>query len=64
MLYKRLHSERHEPPNAIKTSYRGRMISDFGVQELESKLTIDATTWDEEIQIPKFKLRGVNEKVR
>ena len=40
------------------------MISDFGVQELESKLTIDATTWDEEIQIPKFKLRGVNEKVR
>ena len=40
------------------------MISDFGVQELESKLTIKATTWDEKIQIPKLELRGVNEKVR
>ena len=64
MLCKRLHSERHEPPHAIKTSYRGRMISDFQLQELESKLTIYATTWDEKIQIPKLELRGVNEKVR
>ena len=31
--------------------------------ELESKLTIYATTWDEKIQIPKLELRGVNEKV-
>ena len=40
MLCKRLHSERHEPPHALKSSERGRMISDFGVQELDSKLTI------------------------
>ena len=39
------------------------MISDFRVQELESKLTIKATTWDEIIQIPKLQLRGVNEKL-
>ena len=64
MLCKRLHSERHEPPHEINTSYRGRMISDFGVQELEAKLTIEATTWHKKIQIPKLELRGVNEKVR
>ena len=39
------------------------MISDFRVSNLESKLTIQATTWDEKIQIPKLELRGVNEKV-
>ena len=64
MLCKRLHSERHESPHAIKTSYRFRMISDFRVQELESKLMIYVTTWDYKIQIPKLELRGVNEKVR
>ena len=64
MLCKRLHSERHEPPHGIKTSYRGRMILDFRVQVLESKLTIYAMPWDEKIQIPKLELRGVNEKVR
>ena len=37
MLSKRLHSERDEPPHALKSSQRGRMISDFQVQELESK---------------------------
>ena len=40
------------------------MISDFRVSNLESKLRIEATTWDEKIQIPKLELRGVNEKVR
>ena len=40
------------------------MISDFRVEELESKLTIKAMTWDKKIQIPKLELRGVNEKVR
>ena len=64
MLCKRLQSERHEPPHAFKSSSRGRMISDFRVLELDSKLTIEATTWDEKIQIPKLELRGVNEKVR
>ena len=39
------------------------MISDFRVQEPESKLTKQATTWDEKIQIPKLELRGVSEKV-
>ena len=63
MLCKRLHSERHEPPHAIKTSYHGRMISDFQIHELESKLTIYATKWDEKLQIPKHELGGVNEKV-
>ena len=64
MLCKRLHSERHEPPHALKSSYHGRTIPDFRLQELESKLTIEVTTWDEKIQIPKIELRGVNEKVR
>ena len=64
MLCKRLHSERHEPPHAIKTSERGRMISNCQVQELESKLRMYVTTWDEKIQIPKLELRGVNEKLR
>ena len=63
MLCKRLHSERDEPTHALKSSQRGRMISDFQVQELDSNLTIQATTWDEKIQIPKLELRGVNEKV-
>ena len=63
MLCKRLHSERHEPPHALKSSQRGRMISDFRVQELDSKLTIQATKWDEKIQIPKLEVRGENEKV-
>ena len=40
------------------------MISNTRVSNLESKLTIKATTWDEEIQILKLELRGVNEKVR
>ena len=40
------------------------MISDFRVSNLESKVTIKATTWDEKIQIPKLELRGVKEKVR
>ena len=40
------------------------MISDFRVPELEFKLTIYATTWNEEIQIPKLELGVVNEKVR
>ena len=64
MLCKRLHSERHKPPHALKSSSRGHMISDFRVANLESKLTIKATTWDEKIQTPKLELRGVNEKVR
>ena len=38
------------------------MISYFRVQELESKLTIKATTWDEKIQILKLELRRVNKK--
>ena len=63
MLCKRLYSETHEPPHALKTSYRGRMISDFQVQELESKLKIQATTWDGKIQIPKLEQTVVNEKV-
>ena len=63
MLCKRLHSETHDPPHALKSSSRGRMIADFRVSNLESKLTIKAMTWDEKIQIPKFELRGVNEKV-
>ena len=63
MLCKRLHSERHEPPHAIKTSYHGRMISYFQVQGLESKLMIYATTWVEKIQIPKHEITGVNEKL-
>ena len=54
MLCKRLHSERHEPPHAIETSYGGRMISDFRVSNLESKLTMYARTWDEKIQILKL----------
>ena len=37
----------HDPPHALKGSYRGRRISDFRVSNLESKLTIKATTWDE-----------------
>ena len=57
-------SEGHDPPHALKSSQRGRMISDCRVQKLESKLTIYDTTWDEKIQIPKLELRGVNEKVR
>ena len=40
------------------------MISDFPVSNLESKLTIEGTTWDKKMQIPKLELRGVNEKVR
>mgnify|MGYP007069758458 CR=1 FL=1 len=36
------------------------MTSDFRVLNLESKLTIKATTWDVKIQIPKLELRGVN----
>ena len=63
MLCKRLHNERHEPPHALKSSQRGRMISDFRVQNLESKLTMLATTWDEKIQISRLELSRVNEKV-
>ena len=57
-------SEGHEPPHALKSSQGGHMISDFRIQGLESKLAMQATTWDEEIQIRKLELRGVNEKVR
>ena len=57
-------SEGHDPPHALKFSQCGRMILDFRVSNLERKLTIQATTWDEKIQIPKLELRGVNEKVR
>ena len=39
------------------------MVSGFRVQELESNLTMKATTWDKKIQIPKLELRGVNEKL-
>ena len=51
-------SEGHDPPHALKSLERGRMISDFRVSNLDSKLTIYATTWDEKLQIPKLKLRG------
>ena len=47
MLCKRLHSERHELPHALKSSEHGRMISDFRVQDLESKLMMYAIRWDE-----------------
>ena len=49
MLCERLHSERHEPPHALKSSERGRMISDFRVRNLGTKLTMYATRWDEKI---------------
>ena len=39
------------------------MRSDFRVSNLESKLTMYATTYDEEISIPKLELRGLKEKV-
>ena len=64
MLCKTQRIEGHEPPYALKNSYRGRMISDFLVQDLDSKLTMQATTWNENISIPKHELRGVKEKVR
>ena len=46
MRWKNLNSETraerkgHEPPHALKSSQYGRMISDFRVQDLESKLTM------------------------
>ena len=40
------------------------MISDFRVSNLESKLTIKATTWDEKNPNSKIELTRVNEKVR
>ena len=36
------------------------MISDFGVESGESKLTMQATTWDEKILIANLGLRGEN----
>ena len=51
MLCQRQGSEEHEPPHATTP------------QDLESKLTMYATTWDEKIKILKLEMRGVNEKV-
>ena len=48
-LCQRQGSEGHEPPYLLKSSQCGRKISDFGVQGLESQLTMQATTWDEKI---------------
>ena len=64
MLCHRQGREGYEPLNALKSSKCGRMISDFRVQDLESKLMMLGTTWDEKIQIPKLDLRVVSETVR